>query len=161
MNGMTIRRRAVMLAANNGLSMLTDGVYSPDGAYRSYDYTIEHNEVSVFKAGAVEANMVACPFSPAISVASGDTVSIKFTLERDSNSWTSRKCNIFLGATDDTRLSLCDETIDDLNSFVVSNTASSALEINSINIRFRSQGVSYNPALIFSIQILVNGNRRL
>ena len=139
------------------LSVLTNNTYSG----QSYEYSISDNIVSVTRAGAVETNMIACPFSPAISIASGDSVNVQFSLEDDSNSWQERRCNIFLSTADDTRLNLCDEQINDLDGFTASATATSSQDFNSINIRFRSQGVSYNPALKFTLQISVNGDRRL
>ena len=139
------------------LSVLIDNTYSGQG----YNYNISDNIVSVTQAGAVEVNMIACPFSPAISIASGDSVNVQFYLESDSNSWQERRCNIFLSTADDTRINLCDETINDLDGFTTSATATLSQDFNSINIRFRSQGVSYNPALKFTIQIFVNGERML
>lgn len=153
MNELMERRRALMGLEKDNLVKLKDGVYSGS----VYDYTIQNNVVSVSKAGAVESNAVYIPFAKNIDIAGN--VFVRFKLADGSASWITRTCNIFLQTPGNERAQLCDKSITTIDGLELSATVPSQKSFYRMCMRFRSQGINYNPPLRFTLELYANGKR--
>lgn len=150
---MTQRRRALLSLNNERLVKLKDGIYTGP----AYDYTILNNVVSLSTAGAVESNAVYIPFAKNIELMGN--ILVRFKLTGGSASWVTRTCNIFLQTLGNERIQLLDGSISVFDGLELTAVVPNEKTFYRICIRLRSQGVSYNPPLKFTLELYNDGKR--